>query len=188
MSKYLHGDEGYLLFTLPQSGATIITSRIITALIQISIVMFVSIFMCYFTVTEKLVFSLFKEITAIQVLFSIILYIWSIASFLTFIYFCMVIGKVALKGKKIGKVGSFIIFIILSGVMSWLSFEIGTIFPQIIGFGGSSIANNFTSSTSWLSISGGTLSINIAQSIFEIITFLGFFIGASRLIDNKLDL
>ena len=42
MSKYLHEDSGYLLFTLPQSGTSIITSRLITALIQISIVAFVS--------------------------------------------------------------------------------------------------------------------------------------------------
>jgi ABC-2 type transport system permease protein len=188
MSKYLHKDEGYLLFTLPQSGEAIITSRLITALIQISIVAVVALLMFYFTIPEKIDLSILKDLEFSMILYSIIQYIWSVVSFLTFVYFCMVIGKVALKGKKLGKVGSFIIFIILSGVISWLSFEIGTIFPQTLNLAGSSIVNNFQSSDSAVHIFGGTLSINIAQSIFEIITFIGFFIGASSLIDNKLDL
>jgi ABC-2 type transport system permease protein len=188
MSKYLHGDEGYLLFTLPQSGTTIMISRLITALIQISIVAFVSIFMCYFTVSEKLAFSFLKDINISLIIYGIIQYICSIVSFLTFIYFCMVIGKVALKGKKLGKVGSFIIFIILSSLISWLSFKISILLPQEITLFGSSIADSFKTSTSGFSISGGSLSINIAQSIFDVITFIGFFIGASYLIDNKLDL
>ena len=53
MSKYLHGDEGYLLFTLPQSGASIITSRLITALIQISIVVFVCLSDVLFDCTRR---------------------------------------------------------------------------------------------------------------------------------------
>lgn len=36
MSKYLHSDVGYLLFTLPQSGTKIILSKLITAIIQIT--------------------------------------------------------------------------------------------------------------------------------------------------------
>ena len=54
MSKYLHGEEGYLLFTLPQSGMSIITSRLITALIQISIVFFVSILMFNLIIPEEI--------------------------------------------------------------------------------------------------------------------------------------
>ncbi|MCB2298777.1 hypothetical protein [Clostridium tagluense] len=186
MSKYLYGDEGYLFFTLPQSGASIIASRLITALIQISIVLFVSILMFNFTVADKTFFNLFKDFKLGQVLFSIIVYIWSVFSSLTFIYFCMVIGKVALKGKKLGKIGSFIIFIILSIALSWLSTKITSIFPQTLNFGGSSIANNFGASNSGFSISGGKL--NIASTIFDIITFVGFFVSTTYLIDKKLDL
>ncbi|MBZ9633844.1 hypothetical protein [Clostridium sp. FP1] len=186
MSKYLHGDEGYLFFTLPQSGVSIIASRLITALIQISIVLFVSILMFNFTVPDKTFFNLFKDFKLNQVFFSMIVYIWSVFSSLTFIYFCMVIGKVALKGKKLGKIGSFIIFIVLSIALSWLSTKITSIFPQTLNFGGSSIANNFGASNSGLSISGGRL--NIASTIFDIITFIGFFISTTYLIDKKLDL
>jgi ABC-2 type transport system permease protein len=188
MSKYLHKDEGYLLFTLPQSGEAIITSRLITALIQISIVAAISFLMFYLAIPEEIDLSILKDLKFSMILYSIIMYIWSTVSFLTFIYFCMVIGKVALKGKKLGKVGSFIIFIILSGLISWLAIKLSGLFPQTITLGSSSIADNFKATNSAVHIFGGTLSINIAQSIFDIITFIGFFIGASRLIDNKLDL
>lgn len=188
MSKYLHEDEGYLMFTLPQSGTSIMTSRLITALIQTSIVAFVSFFMLYFTIPVEIDLSIFKDVKFSAILYSIILYVWSIVSFLTFIYFCMIIGKVALKGKKLGKVGSFIIFIVISGVTSWLSFKIGSVFPQTLNLTGSSIVNSFQSSAPGLSISNEFLNVNIGQILFEIITFVGFFIGASYLIDNKLDL
>ena len=188
MSKYLHEDEGYLMFTLPQSGRSIITSRLITALIQISFVAFVSFSMSYFTMPVEIDLSLFKDIKFSAILCSIILYIWAVVSSLTFIYLCMVIGKVALKGKKLGKIGSFIIFIILSGVISWLSYKLGTIFPQTLNLGGSSIVNNIQSSNSGFSITAGVPNVNISQILFEIVVFIGFFIGGSRLIDNKLDL
>jgi ABC-2 type transport system permease protein len=187
MSRYLHGDEGYLLFTLPQSGTAIITSRLITALIQISIVLFLSLLMFYLIIPEEIDLSLFKQIEFSVILYSIIEYVWGIFYSLTFIYFCMVIGKVALKGKKLGKIGSFIIFIVLSILMSWLSSKISSIFPQTLSLG-SSIADNLKSTTSNFSISGGVLKINIANAIFEIITFVGFFISATHLIDKKLDL
>ena len=188
MSKYLHEDEGYLLFTLPKSGTSIITSRLITALIQTSIVAFVSLLLLYLTIPVEIDLSFLKDIKLSIILFSIALPIWAIVSSLTFIYFCMVIGKVALKGKKLGKIGSFIIFIIISGVTSWLSYKIGTIFPQTINLSGFSLGNNFRVSAPGLALLGEVLNINIAQIIFEIVTFIGFFISASYLIDNKLDL
>ena len=188
MSKYLHGHEGYLLFTLPQSGTSIITSRLITALIQTTIVVFVSLLMLYLIIPVKIDLSFLKDIKFSVILFSIVIYIWSIVSSLTFIYFCMVIGKVALKGKKLGKIGSFIIFIILSGLVSWLSSEIGSIFPLTISLDGFSIVNSFESSTSGFSFSGVEMNINIAKIICEIVTFAGYFIGTSYIIDKKLDL
>lgn len=188
MSKYLHGEEGYLLFTLPQSGVSIITSRLITALIQISIVVFVCFSMFFVIMPEEVFLSVFNAFTFSQILISIVEYIWGLISFLTFIYFCMVIGKVALKGKNLGKIGSFIIFIILTIAISWLSTKISTIFPQTLNLGGSSVENILKTSTSNISISGEAFNINIASTIFDIIIFVGFFITTTYLIDKKLDL
>ena len=111
-----------------------------------------------------------------------------IISFLTTIYFCMVIGKVALKGKKIGKVGSFVIFILLSMLISWLSFKLITVLPQTLNLSNFSISNSSNLLNSDFSVSGGEFNINIAQTIFNIITFIVLFISTSYLIDKKLDL
>jgi ABC-2 type transport system permease protein len=188
MSKYLHGDEGYLLFTLPKSGTSIILSRLITALIQISIVAIVSVYMLTLTEPGAIAFNFFKELKVSVIIYCIVGYIWGVFYSLTFIYFCMVIGKVALKGKKLGKIGSFIIFIILSMGLSWLSTKITTLFPQTLNLGGSSIANNFVSSNPGFTITGGVFNINIASSIFDILAFAIFFISTTYLIDKKLDL
>lgn len=188
MSQYLYGDSGYLLFTLPQSGTSIMASRLLAALIQISIVAIVSILMFYLTVTKKIDFSsIFKDIKISSMIGYIISYIWSIVSFLTIVYFCMVSGKVALKGKKIGKVGSFVIFIILSMVISWLSFKLIAVLPQTLNLSNFSIANGSVLNSD-LTASSGAFTINIAQTIFDIIVFIGLFMTTSYLIDKKLDL
>ncbi|MBW9145901.1 hypothetical protein K2F40_11525 [Clostridium sp. CM028] len=188
MSKYLYGDSGYLLFTLPQSGSAIMTSRLISALIQISIVAFVSILMLYLTSIDKIDLSFFKYFKLSVVLFFIIQYIWGIVYLLTFIYFCMVIGKVALRGKKLGKIGSFIIFIILSIAIGWLSTKITTLLPQNLNLNKFSINTTNSILNSDLMGSGGELNLNIADTIFQIITFVGLFISTTYLIDKKLDL
>ncbi|MGH4117434.1 hypothetical protein [Clostridium sp.] len=190
MSKYLYGDEGYLLFTLPQFGTSILTSRLITALIQTSIVAFVCIFMFNLIAPEEINYTFLKLVTPSQIIVIIIGYIWVIFYFLTFIYFCMVIGKVAFKGKKLGKIGSFIIFILISVAISWLTFKIEALFPQTLDLGGSSIANTFKTANTNLTVQifGGEFGTNIASGIFDIIIFLGCFITTSHLIDKKLDL
>ena len=188
MSKYLYGDSGYLLFTLPQSGKSIMASRIITSLIQISIVLIVTILMSNLTVADKIDFSFLKNLKPGLMLYSTINYIWGIIYFLTIIYFCMVIGKIALKGKKIGKVGSFIIFIILAIGIIWLSTKITTLLPQNLNL------SNFTMNTGSLKLnsdftsSTGAFNINIAGAVFDIIIFIGLFMTSSYLIDKKLDL
>jgi len=188
MSKYLYEDSGYLLFTLPQSGASIMTSRLITAFIQISIVTFVAILMLYLHSADNIDFSFLKDLKLGVIIYSIISYIYMIASSLTFIYFCMVIGKVALKSKKIGKIGSFIIFIIISMILGWLSSKIMTILPQTVNISDFSIKTNYNVLDVALSTSSGVLDINIAQTILDFIVFVGFFMGTSYLIDRKLDL
>ncbi|MCB2295228.1 hypothetical protein LGK95_17225 [Clostridium algoriphilum] len=187
MSKYLYENTGYLLFTLPQSGMSIMASRLITSLIQISFVVLVSGLMSYLTLTDKISFSFLKNIKINQVIYYSMSYIFMIISFLSIIYFCMVIGKVALKGKKLGKIGSFVIFIVLSMVISWLSFKLTTMLPQTLNLSNFSISSNDILSSDF-SVSGGALNINIASTIFDILTFVGFFMYTSYLIDNKLDL
>ena len=172
MSKYLHEDSGYLMFTLPQSGASIIMSRLITALIQITIVILVSFSSLYLIAGEDMPFEFVIDSSIYGTI--LIEYIWATVIFLTFIYFCMIIGKVAFGNKKIGKLGSFITFLLLSFLTSWITQKITILFPQTIALNNLDIFS--------------LLKINIASWIFDICTFTIYFISSSYLLDKKVDL
>ena len=171
MSDYLYDDQGYLLFTLPQSGVAITTSRLIAAIIQISIVTSVSLLMFCLLDQGRLLNSILQGSEVQELLYSILMYIWTIVSVLTFIYFCMVVGKIALKGKKLGKIGSFIIFILLSIGKTGLTAIISSLFPQIVELNAITL-----------------ITINIGSMIVDIITFVILFMATSYLLENKVDL
>jgi ABC-2 type transport system permease protein len=171
MSDYLYDDQGYLLFTLPQSGVSITASRLITAVIQIGIVTIVSVLMFCLLDQGRLLNVILRDTQVHELLYSILMYLWTIISALTFIYFCMVVGRIALRGKKIGKIGSFIIFFLLSIGKNGLEFAISVFFPQIVQL------HSVT-----------TISINIGSTIFDIIIFAILFIATSYLLEHKVDL
>jgi len=171
MGDYLYDDQGYLLFTLPQSGVSITASRLIAAVIQISIVTIVSLLMFCLLDQGRMLKGILQDIEVHEILYSILIYLWTIVSTLTFIYFCMVVGKVALKGKKIGKIGSFIIFFLLSIGRNVLTALISNFFPQMV---------QLESIT--------TITINIGSTIFDVITFAILFMATSYLLEHKVDL
>lgn len=166
MSKYLYEDYGYLLFTLPQSGISIILSRLITSLIQITMVVLVSFSCVYLIIGEKISPDFFKILNLNGLMLAQC--IWGLISFLTYIYFCMIISKVAFRSKKIGKLGSFVAFILLSVLLGWISVKITELFPQTVELAGSPL--------------------NIAATLWDICTFTIFFISSSYLLDKKVDL
>lgn len=174
MSKYLYQNSGYLLFTLPQSGCSIIISRLITAIIQIAIVILVSLFFFYLISSGDMSFELLKSFKFYGI--NLIMYTYGTVFLLTFIYFCMILSKVGFRNKKIGKVGSFVVFILLSLILGWTSQKLQTLFPQTMDF-----SNLLTSTTI-------DLKFNIASSIFEICTLAIFFTSGSYLLDKKVDL
>jgi len=97
----------------------------------------------------------------------------------------MIIGKVAFRNKKIGKIGSFVAFILLILFLGWIQTRIKILFPQtinltkLIGY-----ATMDVNQTDILSL----VEINIASLILEICIFAIFFISSSYLLDEKVDL
>ena len=184
MSKYLHTDAGYLLFTLPQSGSKIILSKLLTALIQITLVIIVTVLGICLTSITALDFKFLSYIKFSGVVYALVLYIWGNIYFLTFIYFCMVMGKVALRNKRLGKIGSFILFIVLALGLAWLESKLSGIFPQTINISYSSFFNN----VSWQNSHISFIPINISKAVFDIFTFVALFKATAYMLDNKLDL
>ena len=171
MSDYLYNEQGYLLFTLPQTGLSIMVSRLIAAVMQISIVTFVSLLM-FCLLDQGRMFNIIMHNSEVsELLYSLLMFLWSIISALTFIYFCMVVGKIALRGKKIGKIGSFIIFFVFSMIRNGLTLMISNFFPQIIQL------HSFT-----------TVTFNVGATIFDIITFAVLLMATSYLLEHKVDL
>lgn len=171
LSDYLYDEQGYLLFTLPQSGISIIASRLIVAGIQMSIVTIVAVGMFCLIDQQKILNAFLGHTEVEEILYSAVVYLWSLISLLTFIYFCMVVGKIALHGKKMGKIGSFIIFIILGLGWNGLTVIVSNLFPQTVELG------DFT-----------TLGINIGTGIVDVIIFGILFMTTSYLLENKVDL
>lgn len=171
MSDYLYDEQGYLLFTLPQSGFSLLTSRLGTALIQISTVTIVALLMFCLIDKEEIVNGLLLRIQVQEVVGLILLYLWVIVSVLTSIYFCMVVGKIALKGKKIGKIGSFILFFIFSIVVNRLTERVEMLFPQMVKVDSMTL-----------------VTLNIGGTIFEMLVFVILFILTSYLLEKKVDL
>ena len=175
MSDYLYNDQGYLLFTLPQSGVSLTASRLIAAVIQISIVTIVSVIMFFLIDQGRILNSILQGTEVHEILTSVLMYLWTIVSALTFIYFCMVVGKITFKGKKIGKIGSFIIFFLFSGVRNWLSGINSNFFPKIVQF---DLLTAFNTS----------FTMNVGNTVFEIAIFGILFMATSYLLEHKVDL
>jgi len=171
ISDYLYTEQGYLLFTLPQSGVSIMGSRLVAAVLQISLVAAVSIVMFCFVDQGRLLQALSRNSELTDLLYSILMYLWTIVSTLTFIYFCMVVGKIALKGKMLGKIGSFIIFILLCIVKAGLTAIISNVFPQIVEL------NSIT-----------VIAINIGSTLADLLIFAVLFSGSAYLLEHRINL
>lgn len=195
-SRDIYEDSGYLLFTLPKSGYSILASKIITAILQCVIVSVVIMLVTFFwieilKVTSGLVFN-FREIFNVViknisigflifcVLASIVMYI----EFLLTIYLGITLSKVAIKNRKFGKFGSFVIFVILCIIQGKLADGLTTIFPQTFKMNALSAG----AGRSAIEYANSTVDINISLVILTIAFMVGMFYAISYLIENKLDL
>lgn len=171
MSDYLYDEQGYLLFTLPQSGMSILVSRLLAAVIQISTVALVAVLMFCLLDQGRVAEIIMRQVGPEELLYSILMHLWTIVSGLTFIYFCMVAGKVALRGKNVGKVGSLIIFFVLSIAKTGLTAIIANSFPREMEFH-SLIA----------------MTMNMGSMMLDVAIFAVLFMATSYLLEHKVDL
>lgn len=171
MSDYLYNEQGYLLFTLPQSGVSILISRLITAVIQITLVALVAFLMFSLLDQGRVMEVLVRQFGPDEILHSVLMHLWGIISGLTFIYFCMVAGRVALGGKTAGKIGSFVIFLLLSMTKAGVTAMLADYFPREMEFH-SIIA----------------LTMNMGSIVLDVAVFVVLFMATSYLLEHKIDL
>lgn len=189
-SRDMYEDTGYLLCTLPERGYSILGSKLISSFIQSLVVGAIALVFNFIVFKSSNMWSvdfsiMLRDITQNLnpgfVVFMIVTSLFQYFYFLTIIYFSISLSKVAIKKKKMGKMGGFIIFIIISIVLGKITQVLMDTFPQSINI-------NLLSTKSHFFMRGDQIMpINISVAIFSIVAFIAMFSVTSYIIEKKLD-
>jgi hypothetical protein len=195
-SHDIYDDKGYLTFTIPQSGYSILGSKLIVSWIFTVITSIVSGIFLYGFISNTVDIS--KQLDTvglrINVITVIIFVLWSILDFalgLLEIYFAITITRLAVFKKRLGKFIAFVVYIIEVVILSFINWGLVKIFPQkcyIKMFEG---VSGIISSNGQANIDVITkgLPYNIAANIvFPIILVISLFMATSYMIEKKIDL
>lgn len=200
--KEMYEDRGYLTFTLPVSGRKIVGAKLITALIWFAvagILSLISIRILFGLLFDE---SIINELSTrlstfinIKTILAVILFgIINIITLLLLVYFSITITRVALKGKKVSKFLGFIAFIALNAAIAYIEYKIIQLFPQTINFmpellqGFPASGEPMVLDGTLITIRNSGLNINIAALIYNLVVYVGLFLGTGYLIDNKIDI
>ncbi len=193
-SRDLYGNTGYLLFTLPQRGYSILAAKFITALLQMVIVELAAGIFSIYNLTAvndfNRVLQIAREsVSGSAVFLGFLSMIYQYIYIIVFIYFCITLSRVAIGKRKLGKLGAFISFIVVSMLIGNFSDWLANTFPQSISMNiitpkGYMYLNQLGNVT----VTPQDLTLNIAYVIFDLITLAAFYVGTSWLLEHKLDL
>lgn len=195
-SRDIREDTSILLFTLPKSGKNILMNKIVTALIQMAVVQFVIfIFTSIWSQIFKLIqggiidvkINFLQFIKSINPKFSLFVFLAILVIYITFlltVYISITLSKVAIKNRKFGKLGSFIIVVILCIAQVKIYDFISCIFPQSFKLN----VLNFNVAYTPANTTTSGVDINIASIFAALAILIGLFYATAYLLENKLDL
>ncbi|NMM62745.1 hypothetical protein HBE96_08555 [Clostridium sp. P21] len=187
-SRDIYKDSGYLLFTLPETGYSILGSKLLTSLIQSIVMGAVAILFNFIIFTQitsdwKGILSKISEVVSPGfIMFTVVSAVVYMLYFLTTVYFSISLSKVAIRNKKLGKLGAFGIFVVLSIIVSEFLSTISKIFPETFSV---DIVSSKLQNTMY-GMHG--VDVNMASLIFQAILFIVLFIATSYILENKIDL
>lgn len=205
--KELYEDQGYLTFTLPLTGIQIVGAKLIVALMWFFILGIVialynlTMVFSFVPIPAEMNFSnllaeILNTVSIKAIFFMIVASVFSGVNLLIIIYFSMVLGKVTFRNKRIGGLW-FVIFLILSGILSFGQYSIETIFPYYLDLESFKVITQnvidseigFTFGNSGFhGQTPGSFPVNIASTIYAIVTTVALFFGTGYLIEKKIDL
>ena len=208
--KELYEDRGYLTFTLPLTGNKILGAKLIVAIIWfillgIVIAGYNILMVMIFTPIKLNISEFFSMIRGMNIPYREIIafaiaVIISGVSTIILIYFSMALGRVTLRNKKIGGFW-FVIFLVLSGLISYVQIKIIQLLPYYIdlntfkiisydmfnkGFASFSVIQ--FNDAALLTSNGDTTILNIGGFLYNILIVVITFLGTGHLIENKIDL
>lgn len=199
-SRELKHDTGYLLYTIPKTGYSILGSKLISALIIIFLTVIVGLLMTLFvsfiafgSYFSKGLNDYFKvsgtwgSLNTIKLILVIvvdlIIVIIGYCGTLLSIYFSAAISKVILNRRKFAGLLSFIIFIIVNLIGGKIYDILFNALPANIN-PYMKVLNNVNNPEPTVLL----IPVNIAGGIFELIFTVGLFIATAYILEKKIDL
>lgn len=183
-TRDLKENTGYLLFTLPQSGYSILGEKLIVVLISLVLISIAG--MMFVVISSSLVgiklFNNFGFGSFLQIIGDLYQYI----SLVVLIYFIIAITKMIMKGKRLSGLVEVAIF----AGFGFLSYQIEKLISQILPYRANiaGAAVNLQLSEKVNNISYGNVSFNIANSVFEVIVTITLFVITAYILDKKIEL
>lgn len=178
-TRDLREDTGYLLFTLPESGYSILGEKVIVSLIEILLTGVVGVF--FIILFSNLISGDGLKVPSVL---QVVVYLYEYASIIISIYFVVVITKMIMKGRRLSGFVEIALFTALTFVLYKVDTFLDNIFPQRISLSGA-ITNFHMSSNK---VSYGTNSYNIASGIFDLIVTVVLFVVIARVLEKKIEL
>jgi len=206
--KELYEDRGYLTFTLPLTGAKILGTKLIVAIIWymvlgISILLYNLLLASILHGTQwieaiKRVIGLIEPRVISSVLISLgIVSVLSSLMTLILIYFSIALSRVSIRNKRIGGLW-FVIFLVLNAVISYLVFRISDTFPyylnldnfKILHYYELNIIPSLNTGIGQMMVFGNNYEahINIIGNLAQLLISIVAFLTTGYLIEKKIDL
>lgn len=189
-SKDLKENTAYLLYTLPVSSNCLLASKLVASFIQYTVVFLTNCIFLYYN-TIKIAPNINESINNLNIWFILLVIFYHMITYIGFlciIYFSISVGKVAVKKKrKIAKLGSWIVFILICIGISEISDVLDKFFPQTFAMKAMNL-NVISGDGMKIMMPESLTNINIAQSILDVSIAVVFFIATSYLLRKKLDI
>ena len=207
--KELYEDRGYLTFTLPLTGNQILGSKLLVAVMwntvigSVAFLYNIMLAMIIFKGDVKIIFQEILSVVDIGLITTMASGIVSAMLTLILVYFAISLSKVSIGSKKIGGMW-FIIFLILSGVVGYITSMVGEAIPYFLDINTfrivplQTVQEIINSGFSNIVIGGlndfGDLAgafpgfLNIASFITSILFAVVFFISTGYLIEHRVEL
>ena len=190
----MYSERGYLTYTLPLKGSSILGSKLIVSAFEYIALYVVGYFSALIFLNKMHLIDKVRNYVYLENIFGygIIFYTFSFISLLIYIYFSISLSKSFIKGKGLSKFIAFIIFMVTNVGISFLDIGIrfliktGNLHMERLIFT-SKMVNKLNAEDARMMSSGFDV-FNIVSMTFEISVVIILFAVTSYLLDKKVDL
>lgn len=202
-TRDLKRDTGYLLFSIPKSGYTILGAKLSSSLIVMIVAMILGAIMTFFVGVIALgnfdsfikSFTELKSMTNVSIfqlvlviIVDAIIVLLGYVECLLNIYLAVTISKVIMNGRKFSGLVSFLIYIIINLITGKIYELLSKAIPQTIN----PYITTYNDSYSHLATTNDPsillIPVNWAGGIFYLMVIIGLFIGIGYMLEKKIDL